>query len=236
MGRLQKRLRMYGPRRRMELVAAGTAALVVGLAVLFVAPSAISAQATSPPPTHHGGGKPRGGGKHPGPPPKPPQRTKHLLPPGRMLAIGDSVMDGCKSALRPALDYRVHVDAKVGAQIDDTITDLNHYRRKHRLPKTVIIQVGNNGPLYYGKLILLKEALRGVPDIVVVNVRNGTSWETESNKAITQWLSGWHAAHLADWYGHSTNNMLYPDGTHPYPYACRTYARVIATTLRESNS
>jgi hypothetical protein len=99
-----------------------------------------------------------------------------------------------------------------------------------------VVEVGNNGPLYSGDLVRLKAALRGVPDVVVVNVRNSKSWENESNNAITDWLRGWHAAHLADWYHHSTNTMLYPDGTHPFPYACHIYARVIATTLRESSS
>ena len=31
----------------------------------------------------------------------------------------------------------------------------------------------------------------------------------------------------------STQRML-SDGTHPWPYACKIYARLIATTLRES--
>jgi hypothetical protein len=159
-----------------------------------------------------------------------------------MLALGDSVMEGCKSALEPALDYRVRVDAKVGRQIGDTIRDLYNYRVHKRLPKTVIIQVGNNGPLYFGGptgpegLVQLKHALRGVQDIVVVNVRNSTAWQNQSNDAITQWLHGWHFAHLADWYHHSSDSMLYPDGTHPLPQFCPVYARVIATALRESNS
>ncbi|HEY2354782.1 MAG TPA: acyltransferase family protein [Gaiellaceae bacterium] len=231
--RLQKRLREFAPQRRMEIVTGTAVALVGAFLLLFVVPSATSAQASSgpppppPPKKHHH----PGGGKKPGTHPK-----KHLLPRGHMLALGDSVMLGCASALRPALDYRVRVDAVVGRQINDTITDVQHYRAKHRLPPTVIIQVGNNGPLYYNDLVRLKAALRGVPDIVVVNVRNSTSWQDESNQAITNWLRGWSVAHLADWYGHSTDTMLYSDGTHPQPWACKIYARVIATTLRASNS
>jgi peptidoglycan/LPS O-acetylase OafA/YrhL len=228
-GRLQKRLAEFGTRRRAELVLAGAAALVAAFAVLFVAPSATTARASSgPPPPHHPHPKPH----HPKPPPShQPKPKSHLLPRGHMLALGDSVMLGCASALRPALDNRVRVDAVVGRQIADTITDLDRYRAKHTLPKVVIIQVGNNGPLWYRDLVRLKAALHGVPDIVVVNVRNATSWQNESNQAITQWLLGWHFAHLADWYRHSTDKML-SDGTHPWPYACRIYARVIATTLR----
>src|SRR5262249_37769660 len=157
---------------------------------------------SGPPPKPPGSGKHPGGGKHPGPHPKP-GKTKHHLPPGRFLAIGDSVMAGCGSALEPALDYRVRVDAAVGRQVDQAIVELAKIRHRSggKLPKVVIVQVGNNGPLYFhgsNGLVLLRHALRGVPDVIVVNVRNGTSWETESNDAITQWLQGWHEAHLAD--------------------------------------
>jgi len=229
-GRLQKRLAESGARR--ELVAAGAAALAVAFAVLFIAPSGTSAESSGPSTTtttttttttHPGHGK------HP----KHPKR--HLLPRGHFLAMGDSVMLGCAPALRPALDNRVHVDAAVARQVDQTIVELARIRHKNgHLPKVVIIQVGNNGPLYFhgsDGLVLLRHALRGVPDVIVVNVRNSTLWEQESNNAITDWLKGWHQAHLADWYHHSTDTML-SDGTHPWPYACKTYARVIATTLR----
>ncbi len=235
-GRLQKRLAEVGARRRTELVAAGAAALVAAFAVLFVAPSATSAQASQGPQPHHHHKK------HPVKHPKKPhhKRTKHPLPRGHMLALGDSVMDGCTSALRPALDYRVDVDAAVGRQVDQTTVELARIRHKYgRLPSVVIIQVGNNGPLYFhgpDGLVLLRHALRGVPDVVVVNVRNGTTWQNEANSAITQWLQGWHAAHLADWYDHSNSSMLYSDGTHPLPWACKIYARVIATTLRETTA
>jgi peptidoglycan/LPS O-acetylase OafA/YrhL len=227
MGRVQKRLAGWGPRRRAELVTVGAVALVAAFAILFVAPSATSAQASSgPPPPHHH--KPTHG-KHPTKHDHKP--TSHRLPPGRMLALGDSVMRGCAWALRPALADRVHVDAKIGQQINNTITDLNAYRRTHRLPKVVIVQVGNNGPLYAADLAQLKAALRGVPDVVVVNVRNARSWQNESNRAIAQWLRGWPRAHLADWHGRSTDKML-SDGTHPWRYACRIYAHVIATAVQ----
>ena len=147
-----------------------------------------------------------------------------------MLALGDSVMLGCSSELRTALQHRVRVDATVGRQIEDTVTELQRLRRHHRLTKTVVIQVGNNGPLWYHDLVNLRHALRGIPDVVVVNVRNSTSWQDESNHALGTWLQDWRAAHLADWYGSSKNNML-QDGTHPYPYGCTIYARVIRNTL-----
>jgi peptidoglycan/LPS O-acetylase OafA/YrhL len=230
--RVQKRLARFDARRRAAVMAASAAALVITFGVLYVAPSATSAQASNgprPPRNHH----PKGhhGTHRPNHPHKP---TTGKLPPGRYLAVGDSVMDGCASELQRALRYRVRVDAAVARQIRDVIAEFNRLRHKYGgLPKVVIVQVGNNGPLLYDDLVALRHALRGVPDVIVVNVRNRTSWERESNDAITGWLKGWRQAHLADWYGHSTDKML-SDGTHPWPYACRTYAQVIATTLRQS--
>ena len=124
----------------------------------------------------------------------------------------------------------------VGRQIKDAIAALDQYRAKGQLPKIVIVQVGNNGPLYYDDIVNLQKALRGVPDVVIVNVRNGTSWQDESNGAITEWLGRWHHPHLADWYHHSNSSMFYSDGTHPLPWACKIYARVIRTTLRGTNA
>ena len=105
----------------------------------------------------------------------------------------------------------------------------------HQLAKTVVIQVGNNGPLWYRDLARLRQALDGIPRVVIVNVRNDTSWQDESNHALVNWVRGWRQAHLADWYGNSTSKML-QDGTHPWPYGCTIYARVIANALRASNA
>jgi peptidoglycan/LPS O-acetylase OafA/YrhL len=235
-GRAQKRLASYGVRRRRELVLGGAVAIVAAFALLSVAPGATNAEGSNGPPPndHHHHHHPHhhpGGGKHPGHH----KRNKNALPKGHILALGDSVMDGCGWALKSDFGYRIHVDAVVGRQVRDTIRSIHQYRVQKRLPKIVIIQVGNNGPLYYQDMKLLRHALRGVTDIVVVNVRNATSWETESNTAITQWISGWHIVHLADWYHHSQPSWL-SDGTHPWPKYCPVYARVIKNALRGTHT
>ncbi len=229
-GRAQRWLSQHSRRFQLEVLGATALALAAAFAVLFVTPSSLNPVSTyvSPPKvkaavkpvvSHSGGGSQN---KHQAP-----------LPPGRMLALGDSVMLSCSTELKTALDHRVHVDATVGRQIDNTIDDLQRLRRHHKLPQTIVIQVGNNGPLWYHDLVRLRHALHGIPDVVVVNVRNSTSWQDESNNALVTWLHDWPAAHLADWYGNSTTKML-SDGTHPWPYACTIYARVIADTLRSA--
>jgi peptidoglycan/LPS O-acetylase OafA/YrhL len=235
-GRLQERLAQHPRRRRLELIGAGAVGLVAAFAILFVIPRSINPVSNYvSPPSVKAATKPKAGDSatvpHPATTTQPVVVKKHPLPAGRILALGDSVMLGCTRQLKVALRHRVRVDASVGRQILDTVEDLDRLRTRHRLPKTIVLQVGNNGPLWYRDLVKLKRALRGIPVVVVVNVRNDTSWQDESNHALFNWLHDWHAAHLADWYGHSTRNML-QDGTHPWPYGCRIYARVIADTLR----
>jgi peptidoglycan/LPS O-acetylase OafA/YrhL len=233
-GRLQRRLAQIDLRRRLELVGAGAVALVASLSVLFVLPSPVSLY-VSPPAARAAAGPPSQGvlrRQLPEPivPGAAPTRAP-APPPSRILAIGDSVMLGCEAQLRTALHRRVRIDATVGRQIDDTIKDLDRYRSRQRLPKTVVIQIGNNGPLWYRDLVRLRHALRGVPLVVIVNVRNATSWQREADHALANWVRGWRAAHLADWYGNSNDAML-SDGTHPWPRGCRIYAHVIADALR----
>ena len=239
-GSLQRRLAEYSRRIRLEVVGAGAMGLAGAFAILFFIPHALDPVSgyVNPPKahatTHHTQTTTEPRPHHTTQPPGRTQKTKlHPQPPGRILALGDSVMLGCSRQLREALHHRVRVDATVGRQIDDTINELQSLRRHHRLPKTIVIQVGNNGPLWYHDLVRLRHALHGIRDVIVVNVRNSTSWQDESNHALATWLQGWPTAHLADWYGSSTNKML-SDGTHPWPYACWNYARVIENTLRST--
>jgi peptidoglycan/LPS O-acetylase OafA/YrhL len=232
-GSLQRRLARHPRRYRIEVIGAGALGLAAAFAVLFFTPHALNPVSSyvSPPKVRaavhprHTTTQPQTTQKHEQPLPP--------LPPGRILALGDSVMLGCTRQLKIALDHRVRVDATVGRQIDDTISELQRLRRHHKLTKTIVIQVGNNGPLWYDDLVRLRRALHGIPTVVVVNVRNSRSWQDESNHALASWLQGWPSAHLADWYGSSTNKML-SDGTHPWPYGCTIYAHVIENALRSA--
>ena len=238
-GSLQRRLAKHPRRYRLEVIGAGAVGLITAFAILFVTPSSLNpvtsyvnppkvTAATHPDPNI--GPRPR---QVSGPGTDVKHTKQAALPPGRILALGDSVMLGCSRELKDALDHRVRVDATVGRQIEDTVNELERLRRHHKLTKIVVIQIGNNGPLWSRDLIRLRHALHGIPDVVVVNVRNTTSWQNESNHALVDWVHGWPAAHLADWYAASTSKMM-QDGTHPWPYGCTIYARVIADTLRSA--
>src|SRR6185437_3902726 len=98
---------------------AGAMSLVAAFAVLFVTPAALNpvtsyvappkAHATTKPKPSHTGTDPRSSisTQPAGHEPKP---KLGPFPRGRILALGDSVMLGCKRQLREALHHRVRVD------------------------------------------------------------------------------------------------------------------------------
>jgi peptidoglycan/LPS O-acetylase OafA/YrhL len=150
---------------------------------------------------------------------------------GPTLAIGASVMLSAANALHHRLGRGTIVDAAVGRQIEDVISRLRAYRDAGRLPERVIVQVGENGPLYSSDLARLRAVLQGVPRVVLINVRVPRSWEEESNQALDQLSARWPAAALADWHDASAGPGLTWDGAHPKPAGARVYARLAAQAL-----
>jgi hypothetical protein len=157
------------------------------------------------------------------------------LPSGPILALGDSVMLGCAPVLEQRLGSRLRVDAVVGRQAVDTISRLAEYRAHGDLPPTVIVQIGDNGPVWYSNLQRLRTVLEGVPHVVLVNVRVARSWQGEVDKALSEYVSSWPQAVLANWYSHSSEGLLV-DGVHPSVAGRAIYASVVVDALREQAS
>jgi hypothetical protein len=153
------------------------------------------------------------------------------LPPGKILAMGDSVMLGCTKALRQRLGPRLTVDAAVSRQVQDLVARLRTYRANGVLPETVIVQLGDNGPVWYRDLVALRRVLSTVPRVVLVNARVDRSWQGEVLSEVGRFQKAWRRSRLADWYAHSSDSML-SDGVHPAPSGCRIYAGVVVTALR----
>jgi peptidoglycan/LPS O-acetylase OafA/YrhL len=160
---------------------------------------------------------------------------RHTRPPiprsGPILALGDSVMLGASAALQSALGPQLHIDAVVSRQPEETIARLFAYRAAGALPRRVIVHIGDNGPVYYADLQRLKQALAGVPLVVIVNVRVNTSWQGEVNGELAQAVQGWHEATIADWYDASAASGALGDGTHTTPSGATLFAAVIARAI-----
>ena len=149
---------------------------------------------------------------------------------GPALAVGASVMLSAQTAL----GRHATVDAAVGRQAKDLIARLASYRAAGRLPDRVVVQIGENGPLYGEDIRSLRLTLRGVRRVVLVNVRVTRRWNQEVNARLAELAGQWPQARVADWYAASAGaGLLYDDGTHPTPRGRRIYARVVERALRD---
>jgi peptidoglycan/LPS O-acetylase OafA/YrhL len=160
------------------------------------------------------------------------RRVSHPASRPRVLAVGASVMLGARAALERRLGPRTLVDAAVGRQTGDVIERLAAYRAAGRLPPRVVVQLGDNGPVWGADARRLRTALRGVRRVVLVNVRVPRSWEGEVDGMLVQAARGWPAARLADWRAASGRGDLLYDGAHPNLAGQSVYARVVARALR----
>jgi hypothetical protein len=145
------------------------------------------------------------------------------------LAVGASVMLAAQAELEQRLGARV--DAAVGRQPSAIIDRLQAYRDAHALPPDVVVQIGDNGPVWSADMTRLHAVLSGVPHVVLINVREPTSWQAEVNDTLAQAIRTWPSATIADWLSASSNPSLLYDSAHPDPAGAAVYAGVVARSL-----
>ncbi len=146
-----------------------------------------------------------------------------------VLAIGDSVMVGAAGTLERRLGSGAVVDASEGRQPADYPAVVDAYREVGKLPEAVIVQIGNNGPVFSEDMDKLREALAGVPSVYLVNVDVPRSWEGEVNDQLAEAVGEWPEATLLDWYGTAAGDRdLTYDGVHLTPEGQKAYSDLIA--------
>ncbi len=150
---------------------------------------------------------------------------------GAVLAVGDSVMLGAATDLAQTLGGETIVNAKEGRQATEYPGVIDDYRKKGDLPGTVIIQVGNNGPVYSDELTAIRDALKGVARVYLVNVEVPRSWQGEVNGELESFVSSWPQAKLVDWYDTVRSGMTY-DGIHLNPSGQAAYTSLITGAVR----
>ena len=149
-----------------------------------------------------------------------------------VLAIGDSVMVGAADTLERRLGPGAVVDASEGRQPRDYPAVIDAYREAGKLPDAVVVQIGNNGPVFSEEMDGLRAALDGVPAVYLVNVEVPRSWEGEVNDQLAEAVGEWPEATLLDWYGVAADDGdLTYDGIHLTPAGQRAYGELIAGAL-----
>ena len=153
-----------------------------------------------------------------------------------VLALGDSVMVDARNGLARLLGPKLTLDAAVGRQVSDIIDLLHRYSAHGKVPDNVILQLGNNGPVYSNDLQELHDALRGVQHVYLVNVEVPRSWQGEVNSALSQAARDWGQAQLVDWHAvASTHGGITTDGIHLTEKGIELYSRLIASSVRTAN-
>lgn len=142
------------------------------------------------------------------------------------LGIGDSVMLGAKQELR-ARGFSI-VDAVVSRQFYRAPALVRYWRRRGRLPKDVVIHLGNNGTVGLSDCYHAVRAA-GRRNVFLVNLKVPRSWRVEDNHRLRRCAKRFPNAHLIDWYRHSHDRpgWFASDGYHLSGRGRIAYARFI---------
>ena len=100
--------------------------------------------------------------------------------------LGDSVMIGAEEKLASRLGPGFSMDAKVGRQADEFLEIIEKIKRDGHHPDAMVIQWGNNGPLYSEDMEALRKATTNVGQLFLISDHAPVSWQDESNEAIAE--------------------------------------------------
>ncbi len=154
--------------------------------------------------------------------------------PPRIVAFGDSVMIGAKERLAARLGRRFSMNAKVSRQADEFVDLVRRLRARGGNVDALIIQMGNNGPLYSEEMEALRRATAGVGEVFLINDLAPVSWSGESDEKLAEAAETWPHTTLIDWRsvvaGHQ--DSLTWDGLHLTPAGAGAYARLVSHEVR----
>jgi peptidoglycan/LPS O-acetylase OafA/YrhL len=168
-------------------------------------------------------------------------RAKHHkpLPPAkhwpRIIMLGDSVMIGAEEKLAQRLGPGFSMDAKVGRQADEFLEIVEKIKRDGHHPAAMVIQWGNNGPLYGEDMEALRAATTNVGQLFLVSDHAPVSWQDESNEAIAEAAEDWHHTTEIPWAeaAEEGGESLFWDGIHLTPKGAGVYARLVSKVVHE---
>jgi peptidoglycan/LPS O-acetylase OafA/YrhL/lysophospholipase L1-like esterase len=151
----------------------------------------------------------------------------------RIVAFGDSVMIGAKDKLAARFGPRFSMNAKLGRQASEFVALARRLKRRGGHVDALIIQMGNNGPLYGGEMEDLRKATSEVGELFLVTDHAPVSWQDESNHALQEADKTWPHTTLIDWgsVAGSHENLLW-DGIHLTPGGAGVYARLLSREVK----
>lgn len=167
------------------------------------------------------------------PPPGPKRQSPTVVDWPRIVALGDSVMIGARDNLAARLGPGFSMSAEVGRQANDFVAIVQRLRREGHRPDAMVIQMGNNGPLYGEDMAAIQRATAEVGELFLINDHAPVSWIGESNRAIAEAGRDWSHTTVVDWkaVADAHPNLLWDD-IHLTPAGAGVYARLVNRAVR----
>jgi peptidoglycan/LPS O-acetylase OafA/YrhL len=163
------------------------------------------------------------------------KKLRHAKHWPRIIMLGDSVMIGAEENLAARLGPGFSMSAEVGRQADEFLEIIEKIKRQGHHPDAMVIQWGNNGPLYSEDMEALRKDTTNVKQLFLISDHAPVSWQDESNHAIAEASEDWHHTTEIPWAktAEEGGESLFWDGLHLTPKGAGIYARLVTKVLRE---
>jgi peptidoglycan/LPS O-acetylase OafA/YrhL len=163
------------------------------------------------------------------------KKPRHATHWPRIVMLGDSVMIGAEEKLEARLGPGFSMDAKVGRQADEFLEIIAKIKAEGHHPDAMVIQWGNNGPLYGEDMEALRKDTTNVKQLFLISDHAPVSWQDESNHAIREASEDWHDTTEIPWSkaAEEGGESLFWDGIHLTPKGAGVYARLVSKVLHE---
>ena len=160
--------------------------------------------------------------------------TSNVIPTEKdgLWVTGDSVILGIRSVLEENHPISL-VNARIGRQAPELLEVLIQ-DQPQALDSPIIFNLGNNNALSREQVEQIFEAVKGQPQIIVVNTAVPRPWRDGNNQIIREVAANYPQADVIDWNEISNGRPEYfaPDGVHLVPAGVNAYVSAILEKLQ----
>jgi peptidoglycan/LPS O-acetylase OafA/YrhL len=160
--------------------------------------------------------------------------TSNVIPTEKdgLWVTGDSVILGIRSLLEENRPISL-VNARIGRQAPELLEVLIQ-DQPQALDSPIIFNLGNNNALSREQVEKIFEAVKGQPQIIVVNTAVPRPWRDGNNQIIREVAANYPQADVIDWNELSNGRPEYfaPDGVHLVPAGVNAYVSAILEKLQ----
>lgn len=150
-----------------------------------------------------------------------------------LWVTGDSVILGIRSVLEQNRPISL-VNARIGRQAPELLEVLIQ-DQPQASESPIIFNLGNNNALSREQVEEIFEAVKGQPQIIVVNTAVPRPWRDGNNQIIKEVAARYPQADVVDWNAISNGRPEYfaPDGVHLVPAGVNAYVGAILEKLQD---